>query len=278
MITTCLLCTYNNGKGGHVNANQRRAVIKDRVLESGEVSFTELAEEFEVSEMTIRRDLETLESEGVLRRVLGGAISVVGKSTEPSFSARAADAAEEKAHLAEAAVRMIKPRETVILDSGSTVLAIARAIRGRGLGLTVVTPSLLAAIELSDEPDTTVLVTGGRVRPGELSLIGGEAEDAFLRYNCDLYFMGVAGVDGTRGASEYHRDEGAVKRYAVRAADRVVAVVDSSKLGRVQLINVARPEEIDAVITDAESGDPAVRSLAERGIEVVCVSENGESV
>ncbi len=256
-----------------MDAKTRRTLIAQRVLQQGEVDYASLAIEFSVSEMTIRRDIEQLEDENLVRRVVGGAISLVGKANEPSFAARASVAAVEKAHLAHAAVGLLQPHETVILDSGSTVLAVARALRGRNLGLTVVTPSLLVAMELADEPDTTVLVTGGKVRPGELSLIGSEAEDAFLRYNCDVYIMGVAGVDADHGASEYHREEGAVKRYAVRAADRVIAVVDKSKLGRVQLINVARANEVDAIVTDADDDHPAVQQLRAAGVNVLCVPQ-----
>lgn len=252
-------------------AKSRRSAIHQRVVDRGEVSLADLAEEFSVSEMTIRRDLDALEDQGVVRKVMGGAISVVGKATEPPFAARASVAAEEKVHLAQEAVRMLTRHETVILDSGSTILAVAREIRGQNLGLTVVTPSALVAIELADEPDTTVLLTGGRVRPGEMSLIGSEAEDAFLRYNCDVYLMGVAGLDSERGASEYHRDEGNVKRYAVRSADRVIAVVDQRKLGRVQLINVADIADIDAVVTDAPEDHPEVVRLRAAQIDVHCV-------
>ncbi len=253
-----------------MNARNRRSIIEERVNVLGEVSLADLADEFEVSEMTIRRDLDVLEVDGVLRKVMGGAISLIGKATEPSFTARASVAAAEKIHLARLAVSLIKPHQTVILDSGSTVLAIAREIRRKNLALTIVTPSLPAAIELADEPDTTVIVTGGRLRSGELSLIGSDAEDAFLRYNCDVYFMGIAGLDGVRGASEYHRDEGAVKRHAVRASDKVVAVVDKNKLGRVQLINVAMPSEIDAVVTDASADHPVLKQLEEHGVSVHC--------
>lgn len=259
-----------------MNARNRRSIIEERITRFGEVSLVDLAVEFGVSEMTIRRDLDVLENDGAIRKVMGGAISLVGKASEPSFSARAAAAATEKTHLARIAVSLLKPRQTVILDSGSTVLSIAREIRGKNLALTVVTPSLLAALELVDEPDTTVIVTGGRLRPGELSLIGSDAEDAFLRYNCDVYFMGVAGLDGARGASEYHREEGAVKRYASRASDRVIVVVDQSKLGRVQLINVALPGDIAAVVTDAPADHEVLEELRSRGVDVHCTPVDGE--
>lgn len=260
-----------------MNASARRSLILERVSFLGEVDFSSLSKEFDVSEMTIRRDIESLEAQNVVRRIIGGAISLNGKSSEPPFEMRAAAAASEKSHLAQVAVQLLKPHETVILDSGSTVLAVARAIRGRGLALTVVTPSILSAIELADEPDTVVLLTGGKLRPGELSLIGSEAEDAFRRYNCDVYVMGVAGIDADRGASEYHRDEGNVKRYACRAADKVIAVVDKSKLGRVQLVNVAALSEIDVIVTDADPDHPVLIAARAAGVDVYCAADPVET-
>ncbi|WP_167759443.1 DeoR/GlpR family DNA-binding transcription regulator [Mycobacterium sp. PS03-16] len=255
-----------------LNAHARRAAIAARIHADREVDFATLAEEYGVSEMTIRRDIERLEDQGVARRVLGGAIAFGGKATEPSFAARAAEAADEKTHIASAVADLLTPQETVILDSGSTVLAVARAIRGRDLRLTVITPSVLVAVELADEPDTTILLTGGKVRPGELSLIGAEAEDFYLRYNCDTYVMGIAGVDGRRGASEYHREEGNVKQAAMRSADRVIVAADATKLGRVQLINVAQVSNISVLVTDGSPTHPTVAALEAAGVEVVCVN------
>jgi len=249
----------------------RRALIEQRVLDDGEIGFTTLATEFSVSEMTIRRDIDALEAKGVVRRVYGGAI-LRGKASEPTFATRSSEAVAIKAHLAVAAVALLEAHETVILDSGSTILAVARAIRGTNLGLTVVTPSLQVAIELSDEPDTTILLTGGRLRPGELSLIGHEAEETFSRYNCDTYMMGIAGVDALRGVSEYHREEGEVKRAAVNAADRIIVVADGGKLGRVQLLNVAPLSAISALVTDGAPDDPTLVAARAVGVHVVCVS------
>lgn len=256
----------------------RRALIEQRILDDGEVGFTALASEFSVSEMTIRRDIDLLEAKGVARRVYGGAISLIGKSTEPTFATRSSEAVSVKAHLAAAVVALLEAHETVILDSGSTVIAVARAIRGANLALTVVTPSLQAAIELADEPETTILLTGGRLRPGELSMIGPEAEETFRRYNCDTYVMGIAGVDAIRGVTEYHREEGAVKRAAAAAADRIIVVADGSKLGHVQLLNVAPLDAIDTLVTDGDPNDPTIVAAREAGVRVVCVapSESGD--
>ena len=251
--------------------SQRRKLIEQRVVSDGEIDFASLASEFQVSEMTIRRDVTALEDRGVVRAVKGGAIALVGKASEPTFETRAAQSATEKAHMAGAVLELLQPHETVILDSGSTVLAVARALRGRELGLTIVTPSMLAAAELADDPGTTVLLAGGQVRPGELSLIGTETEATFGLYNCDAYVMGIAGVDARRGITEYHREEANVKKAAMAAADRVIVVADLSKLGRVQLMNVAAFDEIDALVTDGPADHPALRAAADAGVQVVHV-------
>jgi DeoR/GlpR family transcriptional regulator of sugar metabolism len=256
-----------------MDAKVRRTLIEERVAAEGEIEITPLASEFNVSEMTIRRDIEVLETQGLVRKVIGGAIAASRKASEPPFEARAVVAVHEKAHIAEAAVSLLEPGETVILDSGSTVLAVARAIKGRDLGLTVVTPSTLVALELADDPGTTVLLTGGLVRPGELSLIGSDAEEAFTRYSCDIFVMGVAGVDSIRGATDYHREEAAVKRAAIKAADRIVAAVDHTKLGRVHLVQVAPLEALDVIVTDGPEDDLTLRSARAHGILVQLVPQ-----
>ncbi len=254
-----------------MGVSERREMIRERIARHGEVNYVSLARAFDVSEMTIRRDMYALELTGAVRRVVGGAISVAGKAAEPSFAARAREAASGKAHIAGCAAKLLRPGAAIILDSGSTVLALAREIKGRGLGLTVVTPSLLVALELADEVGTEVFIVGGKVRPGEMSLIGSETEDAFQNFNCDIYFMGVGGVDAVHGVSDYHREEASVKRAAVAAADRIVLLVDNDKLGRVQLSNIARLSEIDVVVTDGEENHPVLVAARDMGVEVLCV-------
>ncbi|WP_307787035.1 DeoR/GlpR family DNA-binding transcription regulator [Mycolicibacterium mengxianglii] len=254
----------------------RRDRIEQLVRTAREIGYAELAAEFEVSEMTIRRDVEALEALGVLRRVMGGVIAVQGKDNEPSFATRMADAAQEKNHIADMVADLIGPKETLILDSGSTALAVAHSLRGRGLGLTVVTPSIMAALALVDEPDTSVVLTGGELRSGELSLIGPSAEDTLSHYNCDTYVMGVAGIDGERGISDYHQAESRVKRAASSRADRVIVAADKSKLGRVTFVSIAALSQIDAIVTDGPSDHPTLVAARGAGVEVICVV--GQSV
>ncbi len=260
-----------------MDVKSRRDHIEQRVRAAREITYAELATEFDVSEMTIRRDVEALEASGVVRRVVGGAIALQGKDTEPSFATRMADAAQEKIHIADVVADLIGVNETVILDSGSTALAVANSLRGRGLGLTVVTPSVLAALALVDEPDTTVVLTGGELRSGELSLIGAAAEDTLANYNCDTYVMGVAGIDGERGISDYHPAESRVKQAASRRADRVIVAADKSKLGRVTFVSITALASVATIVSDGAPDHPALVAARDAGVEVICVSSQHDA-
>jgi DeoR/GlpR family transcriptional regulator of sugar metabolism len=260
-----------------IDAKTRRDRIKQRVQTQREVAYAELAAEFDVSEMTIRRDVEALEMVGVVRRVVGGAIALKGKDSEPSFETRVANAAEEKHHIADAVADLIGTKETLIIDSGSTALAVAKSVKGRELGLTVVTPSLLVALELIDEPATSVVLTGGELRPGELSTIGPAAEETLRSYNCDTFVMGVAGIDAERGISDYHQGESQVKRAASQRADRVIVAADQSKLGRVTFVSIAPLSEIDTIVTDGSPDHPALVAARGAGVEVICVTGHSDA-
>jgi len=253
-----------------MNTETRRRTITGFLADRGQVAIAELAAEFEVSEMTIRRDLEELEGQGVARRVRGGAIATVSRGYEPPWATRATDAPQAKQRIAEAAADYIEYGETAILDVGTTTLALARCLRGRG-GLTIVTPSLHAAIELGGDPNTRVIMTGGIVRPGELSLVGSLAEDTFSQFNCDVVFLGVGGIDADKGLTEYNLDDTRVKRAAIRAASRKVALADRSKLDRVCLASIARLSDIDVLITDAAPDHPLLAVARDAGVEVVSV-------
>lgn len=234
----------------------------------GEAGFAELAEEFGVSEMTIRRDLEMLEADGLARRVRGGAISVVSRSYEPPFAIRATTASSAKEAIGVSGAALVNDGDTVIIDVGTTALALARALHGKR-GITVVTPSLPVAVELGADSDIRVVVTGGQVRNGELSLTGGMAEDAFAAMNCDLAFIGIAGIRADPGLTEYNPDDARVKRAAIAAARRVIVLADAGKLGRVAFSTVAPLSVLDVLVTDAPAEHPEAAEIAAAGVRIV---------
>lgn len=249
---------------------QRRESIAAFVLERGNASLSELAERFHVSEMTIRRDLEALEEGGVLRRVMGGAIPVVSRFHEPPMSERSLVGVPAKQAIGAAAAALVEDGETIIVDVGTTALECARAL-SRSQRLTVVTPSLQVAHELSHAPAIRTMVVGGRLRPGEMSLVGSWAEEALGQLNCDVVFLGVGGVDPERGLTEYNFDDSRVKQAALRSANRCVLLADESKLGRVTFARVAPVSAVSVLVTDAAPENPVVCALRDSGVQIVHV-------
>ena len=191
---------------------------------------------------------------------------------EPPFDSRENVSHEAKLAIAARAVSLLSADETVVLDSGTTVLELARCLRGSRVRLTVVTPSLPAAMAIAPEPEITVLMPGGEVRPGELSLVGGSAEEGLGQFNTDTIFLSTAGLDLDRGLTDYNLDEARMKRAALRTAGRIVALIDKTKLNRVYLATVFPASELDVLITDAAEDDPTVRSLRGSGVEVLTVT------
>lgn len=242
--------------------NARRIMIKDLIMADGELNLVNLSQRFDVSEMTIRRDLEALEEQGVLRRVAGGgAISLVDKAKEPSFASRIHAASTGKAHIGQVVATRLSRHETVYFDGGSTALASARAVRGRGLKLTVLTPSLLVALELAEEPETTVFVLGGKLRSGEMLTLSPETSQDLNNFNVDTYVMGAAGVHPVKGITDYDPLEVALKKAAIKQADRVLLAIDMSKLDRVLLARIAGLEDIDLVVTDAPPNHSSIAAF-----------------
>ena len=167
-------------KVAQMDSRTRHEMAIDLLQQRGELSVHELSERTGASPMTIRRDLQVLEQEGALRRVHGGAIGVASRGYLPPYSVREKREMEAKERIGAAAASMIADRETVIIDVGTTTLEVARPLRGRQ-NLTVITSSLHVANVLAKERDCRLMITGGTVTPGDLSLIGDLAEDAFSR-------------------------------------------------------------------------------------------------
>lgn len=251
-----------------MDVRERRELVLELLERKGRVTVAELSARASVSEMTIRRDLEALEREGVLKRVHGGAITAVSASYEPPFAVRAQRAAEAKERIGRAAAALLAEGETVILDVGTTTLEVAKALRGRR-NLTIITPSLRAAEVLAGEPGLRLMVTGGMVRPGELSLVGDLAEGAFRDFRFDTFVMGVGGIDPDAGLTEFNPEDARVKRAALASARRCIVVADSSKLGKVAFARICPLERVDALVTDPEAPAEVVAALEGAAVEVL---------
>jgi DeoR/GlpR family transcriptional regulator of sugar metabolism len=187
-------------------SNQRQQKIIHILEDQGEVTVADLVKEFNVSEMTIRRDLDILDNQGLLRRVHGGAVSHRGRSYEPPFLLRTTENLDCKQRIGAAAAALVQNGDSITLDVGTTTLEIARNLHTRQ-DLTVITPSLQIANELTKHPGIRLIVTGGILRTGELSLVGHLAERIFNEFFVDKLFLGAGAVDVALGVAGLNIEE-----------------------------------------------------------------------
>jgi DeoR family transcriptional regulator, aga operon transcriptional repressor len=252
-----------------LNEERRRAIL-ELVKREGRVLVMDLAHRFDTSQVTIRKDLEELHSHGLIHRTHGGALPArEGALEDPTLREKEKLHRKEKLQIAEAAARMVQEGQVVILDSGTTTTAIARALRTFHT-LTIVTNAVNIAAELSGTA-VEVILTGGTLRKNSFSLVGPIAEETLHRLNADILFLGVDGFDVHYGLSTPNLLEAKVNRVMVEIAKRTVAVCDSSKFGRRSLSLIVPPSALQEVITDRGAPKSDLRALKKHGIEVTLV-------
>ena len=252
-----------------LNEERRRAIL-DILKREGRVLVLDLARRFETSQVTIRKDLEGLHAHGLIHRTHGGALPArEGALEDPTLREKEKLHHQEKLRIAAAAARMVQEGQVVILDSGTTTTAIARALRSFR-NLTIVTNAVNIAAELSGTA-VEVILTGGTLRKNSFSLVGPIAEETLHRLNADLLFLGVDGFDVHYGLSTPNLLEAKVNRVMVEVAKRKVAVCDSSKFGRRSLSLIAPTSTLDEVLTDRRAPKADTRALKKAGIEVTLV-------
>lgn len=247
-------------------AAERHRRIVDEARRAGRVAVADLADSLGVTPETVRRDLTTLEERGSLRRVHGGAIPI--ERLEQSLATRTSRSTTQKRRIAARALDEVPSGGAILLDSGSTTLAVAALIPDDAR-LTVVTNSVQAAALLADHPHLDLLLLGGRVRGVTGAAVGPWTTSLLGSLSVDVAFVGTNGLSLRRGPSTPDGTEAAAKSAMVEAADRAIVVTDSSKLGVDHLHSFAPLSALDLVITD-DAADQADRSmLAEAGLEVV---------
>jgi len=249
--------------------SERLYAIFERVEKTGEASLSELSEAFEVSEMTIRRDVERLVMEGAVQLNVGKVIRSSSGSYEPPFSIRTERNAAQKTAIAAAVARSLNDRQTVVLDGGSTGVAVAKEIFHRIL--TVCTPSLKVANVLANAPEIQLIITGGNVRRGEESVIGQTAIATLNSFRFDTYVMTVSGISLTHGFTEWNEADAAIKRTALAVSTECFVAADSSKLDRVAFSHVADLSAISKLITDDGISKSQRAAIVDTGIELEVV-------
>ena len=252
-----------------LNEERRRAIL-DILNRQGRVLVTELSRHFETSQVTIRKDLEILHAHGQVHRTHGGALpSRESVLEDPTLREKEKLHRREKLRIAEAAAGKVTEGQVVILDSGTTTTAIARALRDFR-NLTIITNAVNVAAELAGTA-VEVILTGGTLRKNSFSLVGPIAEETLRRLSADLLFLGVDGFDVQYGLSTPNLLEAKVNRVMVEIAKRTIAVCDSSKFGRRSLSLIAPPSVLQEVITDRGIPKSDLRTLKQAGTEVTIV-------
>jgi DeoR family transcriptional regulator, aga operon transcriptional repressor len=252
-----------------LNEERRRLILK-MLDNDGRVLVGVLAKRFRTSQVTIRKDLDILQSKGRIHRTHGGALpSRDSALDDPTLREKEKLRRKEKLLIAAAAAGMVREGQVVILDSGTTTTAIARALR-EFENLTIITNAVNIAAELSGS-SLEVILTGGTLRKNSFSLVGPIAEETLRRLNADILFLGVDGFDVHYGLSTPNLLEAKVNRAMMEVARITVAVCDSSKFGRRSLSSIARPSDLHHLITDRGIPKSDLATLKKIGTQVTLV-------
>jgi DeoR/GlpR family transcriptional regulator of sugar metabolism len=244
-----------------IPAQRRQEML--RAVRSGSTHVTELAVNFGVSEMTVRRDLRELARAGKVERVRGGAVNA---GWEPPFEQTVVERLGAKDRVGAAAAALVEDGQTVMVDIGTTTLQAARHLHGRDL--TVVTTSLAVYEELATDPVVELVLPGGIVRRNYRSLVGVLAEDSLRQLKADVLFLGTSGVDAELAVWDTTMVEVPIKRAMIAAADRVVLLADAEKFSMGGIVRVCEAGAIDHVVTDDALAPAARAAIDEAGIEV----------
>lgn len=254
-------------------APDRQAQIAQLLRERASMSVQALSEQFNVSPMTVRRDLQELEERSLAVRIHGGAMAPQ-TPFDSREEARSQLRVQEKAAIGAAAAKLVQEGQTLFIDAGTTTFELARCLRAQR-GLTVVTNAIRILSTLADSPGINLVASGGTVYSGAWSFVGPLAEGALRRFNTDVAFMGISSLSLEQGLTEMNFFEAAVKTLAVQRARRVILLADSSKFEKVSPNTVANLSEINLIITD--DGLPAELLKEYRNTEVQIMTITAEA-
>jgi DeoR family L-fucose operon activator len=245
---------------------QRWQKIVQLVNERNSIRVTELSELCEVTEETIRRDLDKLESEGKLLRSHGGAVSMKSSQAETPYIERETTNADEKRRIALEALKLVNENDRIILDASSTAWYMAQQLPD--IPLTVLTNSIKVAMELSAKEKIKVISTGGLLSSRSLSFVGPLAERSLSTYHVDKAFLSCKGLHLQRGLSESNELQAWVKQKMIGISDAVYVLADYSKFGQQSLAHVATWQEIGHIITDEKTDPSVIAHLTELSVQV----------
>lgn len=249
-------------------AIERRREILARLAVDGKVIVSELARDFEVTEETIRRDLERLDKEGLVSKTHGGAVSKQNTSLDLPYNVREGVNVVQKQKISDEIAEMIHDGERVMLDSSSTALYVIKKLKNKK-NLTIITNSVKILIELADKSDWTVLSTGGLLKNGALSLTGSSAEKMISTYHVDTAICSCKGIDTDMGITDSNEKDSLIKRAMFASAERRILALDAEKFDKKSFVRVGGFRDIDVLVTDSEPSEKWRSFCEEKNIELV---------
>jgi len=253
-----------------LNIIDRHKQILKKLKADGFVTVNDLSEEFNVSLVTIRKDLKLLEEKKLLFRSHGKAIPVNPYITENPVQIKEKINATEKNKIAMAAVQTLEPHDSIIIASGTSVIEFARQIKPLE-GLTVLSASLSTALILAKNKDIEVMQLGGVVRPSSASVIGPIGEKMLAEFTFTKLFLGVDGIDLEYGLTTTNLMEASLNKAMIKAAQKIIVLADASKFNKKGFGRICELNEVDQIITDSNIDAKTKSRLIELGVELTIV-------
>lgn len=248
--------------------HERLDKIMKQIHTDGMVNAGKLAKQFQVSVETIRRDLETLENQGALKRVYGGAISNVSKGVERQYTSRELLRTAEKQAIALRAADLIKDGDTIVMDLGTTTLEVAKCLASKQY-LTCLTNSLPVGMQMVKNDSCRVFMLGGQLRKGDYSTSGFMADGGLENFRVDKAIIGASGISVKNGVMDYHVEEAKVRRKMIEISEQVILVADSSKFGASTFVQICELDSIDQIITDWRIDPKTVQDIQASQTQVI---------
>ena len=249
-------------------AIERRREILARLTANGKVLVAELAKDFDVTEETIRRDLEKLDKEGLVSKTYGGAVSKHNAAIDLPYNVRENANVEQKKRIAELIAELIEDGERIMVDSSSTALYVMKKIKEKK-NLTVITNSVKILLELADKPDWTVLSTGGILKKNSLSLTGSSAEKMIRSYHVDTAICSCKGLDTELGITDSNENDSLIKQAMFQSAERRILALDTEKFDKKSCVKVGDFSDIDLVVSDSAPAEKWIGFCEEKNLKLV---------
>lgn len=247
---------------------ERHEYILNKIKKEGKLNISDLVQEMKVSGVTIHKDLKILEEKNLLFRTKGGASIKNPYAGDRSINEKEFIQTEEKKKIAGAALQFAENADSIMIGSGTTVFALARALNPSSK-LTVITPALKVGLELSNKANIEVLQLGGVIRANSSSVAGGYALQILQEISCEVLFLGVDGIDLEYGATISNLTEAALNRKMIEAAQSLILLADSTKFNRRGVAKICSLDQVDYIITDENIPERVIKNFEERNIKII---------